>query len=48
MVAALLGGEAARVPDDELKRILDLVRRRKEAAMNVLLEGAIDPPSSSS
>ena len=33
VVAALLGGEAARVPDDELKRILDMVEKaRKEAA----------------
>jgi predicted transcriptional regulator len=33
VVAALLGGEAARVSDDELKRILDMVEKaRKEGA----------------
>ena len=33
VVAALLGGEAARVSDEELDRILDLVEKaRKESA----------------
>jgi BlaI family penicillinase repressor len=33
VVAALLGGEAARVSDEELDRILDLVEKtRKDAA----------------